>query len=453
MMEHKKCDNVTEFRKAIQSVFTEEHTTRIHGSLVELIDRFNRFKGKAQSNKGNLFKDQRSAIENVKQARNTIDNHLDKIEAEAYAEIDKVFKAEMKQVDDLLHVCDVTINQLQKRLSKLEQATALDDKESKFVIINNVTKEIKHHCYLLKDTIEDTCGIDISFENSNSIAKIAKIMPNLGRVSVTKSRNSQSDPGTVAIYTGELKAGTATDTQIPVITSYEMLPDGRQLTTDQRNNKLRMYDSNNLFMSELALPDSPFSSVFINANKAVVSIPKISSLQYINIGTAIALSDTKKLNYEPWAMVKYGDDILATLRDRFYKVAVIDTQGTIKRTIYNGPLFSRPFYINLSVDQKTVYIVDQHKGCIGLSMDGTVVFQYHDLKVKYYVGLAVGGKSLFIGVRHVNDARVRRLSLSGDYLEEMCLRRSWPLKMAENTLIVTNCDDKGERCIRFFYLL
>ena len=37
---------------------------------------------------------------------------------------------QMKQLDDLLHVCDVTINQLQKDLSNLEQATALEDKES-----------------------------------------------------------------------------------------------------------------------------------------------------------------------------------------------------------------------------------------------------------------------------------------------------------------------------------
>ena len=121
-----------------------------------------------------------------------------------------------------------------------------------------MTKEIKQHCDLLKDTIEETCDIAIAFENSESIAKMAKIMPNHGTVSVTKSQDSLSDPGTVAIYTGELMPKTDTDTAVPIITSYEMLPDGRQLITDQNKKKLKLYDSNNQFISELALINTPY---------------------------------------------------------------------------------------------------------------------------------------------------------------------------------------------------
>ena len=60
---------------------------------------------------------------------------------------------------------------------------------------------------------------------------MAQIFPNLGTVSVTKSP-SQPDTETVTIYTGELKTRTATDTKNPDISSYEMLPDGRQLISD-----------------------------------------------------------------------------------------------------------------------------------------------------------------------------------------------------------------------------
>ena len=451
MMEHKKCNNITEFRKAIRSVFTEEHTTRIHGSLENLICHFNKCKDNAERCKDNLFKDQQSAIDNVKQARLSVDKHLDRIECDAYAEIDKVFKAEMKQLDDLLHVCDVTINKLQKRLSKLERATALGDIESKFVIINNITKEIKQHCEFLKDTIEDTNGIDVVYENNDSIDKIAKILPNLGTLAVIKSQDSQSYIRSVAIYTSELTTRTASDTERPGITSYELLPDGRQLLIDYYNKKLKLYDSKNHFMSELALPDKPLSSVLIKINEAVVSMPNISSLQYINIGTDIALSDTKKLKYQPWAIVKYGDNILATVYDRFWKVVVIDNRGTVNRTIYQGN--GSIIYIGLSFDQKTVYVLDEDKGCIGLTMGGNVVFQYQDQKVNVYGGLAVGMDYLFIGVKQGNDDKVRRLSLSGEYLESMNLGYSAPLKLAENTLIVTNFDGKGQWFIRFFFLL
>ena len=456
MMEHKKCSNVTEFREATHSVFTNGHTTRIHGSLEELIDRFSKCKDKTQSNKDNLLKDQQSAIDNVKQARLSVDKHLDKIEGEVYVEIDTVFKAEMEKLDDLLHVCDVTINQLQKRLSKLERATALDDKETKFVIINNITKEIKQQCEFLKDTIEETCDIDIKFKYSDNIVKMALIMPNLGTVSVTKSQDSQSDPGTVAIYAGELRTRTTTDAEIPAITSYEMLPDGRQLITDRDNNKLKLYDSNNQLMSELTLPDIPWDVVLLNDREAVVSLPRIRSMKYITIDTAgVTVSDTKNVNYKSRAMVKYGDDILATVCDRFWTVAVIDNRGSVNRTIYqdNGSIFSRPGYIGLSIDQKTVYVVDVGKGCIGLTMDGNVVFQYQDQKVELYVGLAVGRDCLFIGVRYSEDYKVQRLSLRGDYLGDMDLGNSRPRKMIDNNLIIFHEDVKGRCSIKLFYLL
>ena len=125
------------------------------------------------------------------------------------------------------------------------------------------------------------------------------------------------------------------------------------------------------------------------------------SLHNIAIGTNLAVSETRKFDYQPVAMVKYGVDILATVGDRFLKVAVVDKQGTVKKTLYadNGSLFSEPYYVDFSVDQKTVYVLDMGKCCTGLSMNGNVLFHYHDQKVKRYGGLAVGKERLFISVK------------------------------------------------------
>ena len=455
LLGHKACGKVIELEKAACDVFSEGHSRSILKSMRELIDSFSKCKDTAQSNRDGLYKSKQSEMDKVKQTRITIDNHLDKIEAAAYEDIHSAFTRELNQVDDKLHVCDVSIFQLKKRISKLEKSMEFRDKESEFAIINNVTKEINQQCTLLKDTSEDTSDIDFTFIVSDSIGKIPQLLPSLGTVSVTPSPASQSDPGTVAIYTGELKLRTATDTNDPGISSYEKLPDGRQLITDNRNKKLKLYDSANQFLSEVTLPDMPVSVVLLSDSEAVVSLPNIKSLQYITIGTNLAVSETRKFNYRPWAMVKYGVDILATVRDRFWKVAVIDNQGTVKRIIYqdNGSLFSKPWFIDLSVDQKTVYVVDQDKGCSGISMDGKVVFQYQDQKVELYGGLAVGRNCLFIGVVQGNDAKVRRLSFSGDDAEDLDMGKSWPRKTTDNHLIIFNVDDKGERFIKFFYLL
>ena len=303
------------------------------------------------------------------------------------------------------------------------------DKESEFVTINNITKEINKQCTLLKDLAEVSFDIDIIFIVSDSSRNITKLLPSHGTVSVAKSPASQSEPGTDTIYTGELKPRTTTDTKCPGISSCEMLPDKRLLITDKDNKKVKLYDSNNQYLSELALPDKPWSVVLLSDTEAVVSLPNISKLQYITIGTDLVISETKKVNYLPLAMVKYGDNILATVRDRFWKVAVIYKHGTVQGTIYQdkGSIFSKPWFIGLSVDQKTVYIVDQNNGCIGLSMDGNVVLQYHDQKVQLYAGLVVDRDCLFIGFIQGNDYRIRRMSLSGVDMEDIDLGQSWPL--------------------------
>ena len=187
--------------------------------------------------------------------------------------------------------------------------------------------------------------------------------------------------------------------------------------------------------------------MLLNDHEAVVSLPEIRSLKYITIGTGIVVS-------EPWTMVKYGSDILATVYDSIWKVNVIDKRVTMTRKVHkeSGSIFSRPFCIGLSVDKKTVYVVDYDKGFIGLSVDGYIVFQYQDQKVEFFDGLAVGRDCLFISVSQGNDDKVRRLTLSGDYLEDMDVGKSVPRKIIDNNLIITNYD-KGEMDIRFFQLL
>ena len=456
--DHKICINVTEFEKAVHDVFTEGHVKRIRKSLEEMIDSFSKCKDNAQSNRDQLYKSKQSAIDDVKQVRMTIDSHLDKIEAAAYEDIERLTKKEIKQVEDQLHVCNVTIHQLQKRLSKLERAMTLDDKESEFVTINNVTKEVKQHCNLLKSVqyiIENTFDIEITCIVNDSIGKISQTLPRIGNLSVTKLDASQIDHGTVTIYTGELKPRNTTDTKAPAIRSYKMLPDGKQLITNGRNNMLELYDSHNQFLSGLVLSDRPWSGVLLSDTEAIVSLPNITSLHYIAIGSDLAVSKTKKVDYHPVAMVKYGDDILTTIYDRFWKVVVIDNHGTVKRVIYkdNGSLFSKPYYIGLSVDHRNVYFVDKDKGCIGLSMDGNVVFEYQDQTVQHYAGLAVGRNCLFIGVKQGYSYKVRRLSLSGGDLEDLDLGDSVPLEIENNILIIFKSDDKGDWSINFFYLL
>ena len=100
-----------------------------------------------------------------------------------------------------------------------------------------------------------------------------------------------------------------------------------------------------------------------------------------------------------------------------------------------------------------MYLVDKDNGCIGLSMDGNVVFQYQIEKMQHYAGLAVGRNCLFIGVKQGNVFNVRRLSLSGNYAEDLDMGNAVPLYTEGNILIIFKRSDKADWFISLFYLL
>ena len=455
---HKKCEKSVPIKSAAHDMFSESHSEKILKSLKEMINGLSRCKILAQSNKGNLHQNKQSAIDSVKQVRKTIDNHLEKIEAVAYKEIDRVFLAEMKRIDEQLYVCDVSISQLQKRISKLEIAMTLGDEESEFISVNNITREIKRQCDLLKDIIEETSDVSISFILSDSICNINELISSLGKVSVSQATDSKADSVPVAIYTGEIKVRTKTDITVPEISSYEVLPDERQLLADKWNSKLKVYDSNNQFLSELVLPGHPFCIALLNGTEAIVSLPNIDSLQCVDIGKVPVLLGTKKVHYKPFALLKYGKYLVATVLHCFdWSVELIDQNGNIKRTLYREnddlDVFGAPYHIAISSDQRTVYISDMDTGCIGLSLDGNIIFQYESRNATVYTGLALSRKSLFIGIDHGKGFAVRRLSVSGDDIADLDLNYSSPLNIKDKSLIIQNNDHKGERMVNIFYLI
>ena len=120
-MDHKTSANITEFEKAVLDVFTEEHSKHIRKSLEEIITHFGKCRDTGLNNENQSYKSKQSAIDDVKQVRMTIDSHLDKIEAAAYEDIDRLTRKGLKQIEDQLQLCDFTIHQLQKKYLHLKE--------------------------------------------------------------------------------------------------------------------------------------------------------------------------------------------------------------------------------------------------------------------------------------------------------------------------------------------
>ena len=114
LIEHKACEKVISFEKAACDMYTLGHSKTILKSMEDLIDSLSKSKAMVHSNRDELNKSKQSAMDKVRQTRKNIDNHLDKIEASAYDEIQSIFSRNLKRIEDHLHVCDVSIFHLKK---------------------------------------------------------------------------------------------------------------------------------------------------------------------------------------------------------------------------------------------------------------------------------------------------------------------------------------------------
>lgn len=184
-----------------------------------------------------------------------------------------------------------------------------------------------------------------------------------------------------------------------LFTSFDILPDGRQLLIDEPNKKLKLYDHNNFLVTEHVPSVKPVHVVVLSNTEAVVST-LTNILLKVTIGEGLAVSRTKS-KYDIRAINRCGVDIIAILViNNIAQVSVLDKDFTIKKTIIKDDkhtLFRNPTFLATSEDRTMLFVVDFDNGCFGFTMDGQVRFHYQDQEGKSYFGLAVGRDCLFFG--------------------------------------------------------
>lgn len=460
LMDHKACKEVMRIEKAAAQVYSEGHSEKILKSVCGLQDTFEELKILWKRNREKLIQQRQTALDSLKEIRQRINSYLDRLESTAIAKIGSVSENEIKSIDDRLNACEASITFLTNRKHNLERTISVGEKEAVFIVTNNATKDIRKYCERLREINQEIVDTQIKFEQSDTCAKLRELITDIGTVSVTKSPAPNISTCENFIYTGEVQLKSEIDTDNPFITSYKVLHDGRKLLADNTNKKLKLFDPNDHLLSELSLPDNPWNIVLLSDTQAVISSLLTETLQYIRIEKDLTLTDVESTGFQVFAMAKYGCDIIASIYDDAYKIAVIDKRGNIKQIVYkdDGSVFNKPDFIGLSADHKTVYIVDSRAGCFGINIgiDSNVKILSLDSEVKNNVGLAVYDDCLFIGVDKGKlsgkRSEVRRIGFDGE-IKELVLGNSHPLKVVENELVVFNKDNRDNPLLNFYFLL
>ena len=316
---------------------------------------------------------------------------------------------------------------------------------------------------------------NIKFEENENVSKMNILLQDLGKCSVVRSSVSHVTMAKDPIYSGEIlfttntglgdpdiacnggqqRGAAGTGNKPPVIISFDILPDGRQILIDQTNKKLKLYDQNNFLITEHVLSVKPFDIVVLSNTEAVVST-RTNTLLKVTIGDNLAVTETKS-KYDIGPSIRSGEDIIAILRiSDIFHVSVLDKDLKIKKTIMkdgNKTLFRLPLCLAASDDRSMLFVVDHDNGCFGFRTDGQVKFHYQDQEAKTYLSVAVGRDSLFLGVEgEKNRQYVQKVNFSGERVACADFDKSWPLRVVDNELVLFTKDGKVNRMINFHFL-
>ena len=452
---HRKCKTVIDISTVITEVYSKMHSENIVLGIRDLLKELNECKNEAVKLKDDLSIKKQNVIQNVKKTRKSIDSYLDKLEALAINDIDAFFFNETDTLIEQIHICDASVSVLQKRLAYIERVIKAGNDTERFIEINKATTETKQYCSVLQEISHTIVRNDLTFIENEDFVELINMSHSLGTVSIVGNEAGRNLVDSSLIYTGELTLKTETNCDNHIVRYYEVLSDGRQLLLNKEGKALQMYDARDNFLTEIILPVTPLGLALLSDTDALISTSHQRQLHYITISDDLKLSKTKTTNQSIGPMLKCNKFILAFVRTGTkLSLSIMDNHGGIQRSIItdDGTLFVFPAFLTLSSDEKTVYVLDREKGCIGLNLDGQVIFHYQDPGIMSYAGLTLGKNCLYIGVecKQTNCLLVRMLDFTGRSLKDKSCGNSYPLRLEDNKLTVFNSKTGS---IRFYFLL
>ena len=482
-MERKNCKTVIDIEEAAEDIYSKTHGEKIIQSVRELSERFKDYKATIEEIKDKMPNKRKVALDNVKHARKVIDDYLNELEANAVADVDRLFKEEIKAIEEQIHVCVACLSSLNTSISNIDRTMSVGNQEEKFIGINRATKQTKRYCNKLLDLRRETSELDVKFEPNITLAEV---FDSLGIISTETSKVPNVFTDTKPIYTGEIKIKPVDDDNDddgndddddnddddggdddddddgdnrPVVTSFDVLPDGRKLVFDLNNDRIQLYDKNNIFITESVLPvgEKCVSFVLCSSTEALVSTDDDRFFK-VTIGE-LAISEIK-IEFSIGLLAKYDDAVVGLLGlkdNEELHLCIIDKDlKKIKKTILkdDGSRFELPGFIGVSADKNIIYVLDCDRDCYGIALVGQVLFHYQNPEAEVYCGLAVDSDGLFIACTSEDDFQVEKLNFNGEREEVYTVfGNSFPLKVIEDELILYTSDGSSGILINCYCLL
>lgn len=195
------------------------------------------------------------------------------------------------------------------------------------------------------------------------------------------------------VYVKQFDLKFPSDEKAPEIQGLIVMSDGALLMCDHKNKKLKLFDSEYEPLSEVSLPNEPWGIISIKPDTAIVSMMRVSYLQYVKRDKdKISLEEQLQIDFTCEWLMKFGTDFFVSGFNELYRfIGIMDAKGKIRRSIFSEPIgaidtLKSVFGMTFSPKANMVYTLSKNLGCVGISMNGEVVFNYKEASETLYYG-------------------------------------------------------------------
>ncbi|XP_052064015.1 uncharacterized protein LOC127704156 [Mytilus californianus] len=419
--DHNTCRDLAKSTDIVQNIKTSNAFFEIEYALGELADNIKTIRQTQQNNLKKVSEKKVHILQEIKQTRITINNHLDKIQDDTIKKIHATEKNERKQIGQLVASLEEKENEISKCKQNIEKVKQHSTDLQAFVSMKLLEKEVYNNEQFLasiKNNLEERTW---SYQVNNVIKDITSfgkiiIETKPYDVVLTHKKNKQAQtmvPRVLSrsIVNVSLKLHKTINTMGKDITGCCMLLDGRMVFADKENNAVRVLNNDGSNDFQMKIPTNIFEVAYISRDNTLAVTSGFSFAKCITLIDILNKTIKKTLPVESQCYgiavqginlvcSAYGEGIqlinpynnttsdvfrietpgscyLATFGDKLYhtvstisSVTCYDLQGSIHWIFENESILRSPYGISVDNDGNVYVVGKESNNVVVISPDG-----------------------------------------------------------------------------------
>ena len=230
---------------------------------------------------------------------------FDTLENNVLSESEEKATAMRYDAEQHIPACTKTLKSLGEDLKILDDASKCSNTEMMFAADVKISKRLSELLLMIKDFQDEVKSPFLDFKGNQKLLDLRHEVKTLGTLRVSESQKAKAEKSNFL----KIKVQNSQDVQIkipndrtkPSITGCKFMVDGQLLLCDFDNDKIKLLNSTFDITGNLGLDSRPWDISALDNTRAVVTLPDIQQLRFIDIVPALKLMN--KYNWTNGAMV------------------------------------------------------------------------------------------------------------------------------------------------------